>query len=196
VYGDEDAELTLEMAESFIRNTSVQSQTAGQNQGAGVYSNRQSSQNVGHRLAQRYSKVENKFTGGDSEDIILSLREYDRSANDFQATSEHRLQFLHNMFHGEAKSFNLDHVDGASTYEDAKEQLISRYCSMSRQVRAQQILEALRLRKVCKEDECSQEKGLVHIKNKIDDLAKLTPEYCRTERARCTYLHKAVVSED
>jgi hypothetical protein len=30
----------------------------------------------------------------------------------------------------------------------------------------------------------------------IDDLKNLTPEHCRTERARCTYLHKAVVSED
>jgi hypothetical protein len=38
--------------------------------------------------------------------------------------------------------------------------------------------------------------GLARIKKKIDDLANLTPEYCRTERARCTYLHKAVVSED
>jgi hypothetical protein len=61
------------MAESFYRNTSVQSQTAGQNKGAGVYNNRQSSETVGHRLGQRYSKVENKITGGDSEDNILSL---------------------------------------------------------------------------------------------------------------------------
>jgi hypothetical protein len=65
MYEDEDAELALEMAESFFRNTSVQSQTTGQNQGAGVYSNRQPSENVGHRLRQRYSKVENKFTGED-----------------------------------------------------------------------------------------------------------------------------------
>jgi hypothetical protein len=190
------------MAESFYRNTSVQSQTAGQNKGAGVYNNRQSSETVGHRLGQRYSKVENKITGGDSEDNILSLREYNRSANNFQATSEHHLQFLHNMFHGEAKRFYLDHVDGAPTYENAKAQLVSRYCSKSRQVHAQQILEALRLHKVCKEDECSQEKGLAHIKYNIDNLANLTPEYCRTEycrteycrteRARCAYLHKAV----
>jgi hypothetical protein len=52
----------------------------------------------------------------------------------------------------------------APTYEDAKAQLIYRYCSKSRQVRAQQVLEALRLRKICKEDECSHEKGIAHIK--------------------------------
>jgi hypothetical protein len=100
------------------------------------------------------------------------------------------------MFHGEAKRFYLDHVDCDPTYEDAKAQLISRYCSKSCQVRTQQILEALWLRKACKEDYCSQEKGLNHIKKKVDDLANLTPEYCRTERARCTFFHKAVVSED
>jgi hypothetical protein len=88
-----------------------------------------------------------------TEDIILSLREYDRSVNDFQSTSEQSFQFLHNMFHGEAKRFYSDHVDGAPTYEDAKAQLISRYCSKSRQVRAQQILDVLRLRNICKEDE-------------------------------------------
>jgi hypothetical protein len=65
------------MAESFYRNTSLQSQTTGQNQGAGVYNNTQSSENVGYRLGQRYRKVENKFTREDSEDIILALREYD-----------------------------------------------------------------------------------------------------------------------
>jgi hypothetical protein len=108
MYDDEVAELALEMAESFFRNTSVQSLTTRQNQGAGVYNSRQSSENIGHRLGQRYSKVENKFTRGDFEDIILSLREYNRCANHIQATSEHRLQFLHNMFHGETKRIYLD----------------------------------------------------------------------------------------
>jgi hypothetical protein len=62
MYEDEDAELALEMAEIFFCNTSVQSKTTGQNQGAGVYNNRQSLENVGHRLEQGYSKVVNKFT--------------------------------------------------------------------------------------------------------------------------------------
>jgi hypothetical protein len=68
------------------------------------------------------------------------------------------------MFYGEAKCLYLNDVDGAPTYDDAKSQLISRYCSKFRQVRAQQILEVLRLRKICKKDECSQEKGLARIK--------------------------------
>jgi hypothetical protein len=39
-------------------------------------------------------------------------------------------------------------------------------------------------------------KGLAQIKKNIYDLANITPEHCRTERARCIYLHKAVLSED
>jgi hypothetical protein len=87
MYEDKDAELALAMAESFFRNPSVQCQMKGLNQGAGVYIITHSAKNVGHGLGQRYSKVVNKFTGGDSEDVILAVREYDRSANDFQATS-------------------------------------------------------------------------------------------------------------
>jgi hypothetical protein len=68
------------------------------------------------------------------------------------------------MFQGEAKRFHLDHVNGAPTYEDVKIQLISCHCSKSRQIRAQQILEALQLRKFCKEDEYRQELGLADIK--------------------------------
>jgi hypothetical protein len=148
IYEDEDAELALTLAESFYRSTLFQNQPTGHNQNVGGSKPSQPSHDVGHRLGQRYSKFENKFAGGDSEDIILSLREYDRSADDFQATSEQRLQFLHNIFHGEAKRFYLDHVDGAVTFEDAKGQLISHFCSKSRQVRAQQILETLRVRNV------------------------------------------------
>jgi hypothetical protein len=140
IYENDDAELALAMAESFYRSTSVQCKTTEHNQNGGVSKPSQSSHDVGHRLGQRYSKVENKLAGGDSDDIILSLREYDQSADDFQATCEQRLQFLHNIFHGEAKRFYLDHVDGAVTFEGAKDQIISRYCTKSRQERAQQIL--------------------------------------------------------
>jgi hypothetical protein len=44
------------------------------------------------------------------------------------------------MFHEEAKCFYLDHVDCVPTYVDAKTQLMSRYCSKSHQIRAQQNL--------------------------------------------------------
>jgi hypothetical protein len=36
MYEDKDTEIALEMVESFFRNTSIQSQNTGQNQGAGV----------------------------------------------------------------------------------------------------------------------------------------------------------------
>jgi hypothetical protein len=38
--------------------------------------------------------------------------------------------------------------------------------------------------------------GIAHVTESIYDLANLTPEYCRTERDRCTYLQKAIDSED
>jgi hypothetical protein len=65
------------------------------------------------------------------------------------------------MIQGEAKRFCLDHVDGAPTYKDAKIQLISLLLKVP--------------------------SNSSPAKKKIDDLANLTPEYCRTEKAvmRC-----------
>jgi hypothetical protein len=135
MYEDGDLAMALPMADNFYRGTSAQRHTREQSTGhSGGGSNTKAAQDVSYGLGQRYSKVENKFSGGDTEDVILSLREYDRCADDFEATTAQRRQLLHNLFHGEVKRFYLDNVDGAQTYSHAKELIVAQYCSKSRQV--------------------------------------------------------------
>lgn len=55
-----------------------------------------------HNLAQRFKDRESEYAGTDDEDLIEHLSNYETGTDDYGATEDEKLKYIHNILNGEA----------------------------------------------------------------------------------------------
>lgn len=89
---------------------------------------------------------EDRFKGTSGEDVEEFFKTYETTSIYYKIDNKLKLQFLHNLFDGEAKRFYHDHVYPiVLTYEDAKSKMINQYNNTTTQNRMRQFLQNLSL---------------------------------------------------
>lgn len=104
-----------------IRNSNIRA--SNRNQDAGNRSqNDESTQNLVHSISIKFKTPLHRFNLKTGEDIDELFKMYEIASIDYKLNEKLKLQFLHNLFDGEARRCYLDKiVPLVSTYTDAKQ---------------------------------------------------------------------------
>lgn len=148
---------------------------------------------IGQSIGMRYSKDSMKFTGAEDQALHEYVGLYLQITRDFSVSNEQKLQFMYNIFDGEAKRYFDDHVDGrVATFSEAVLLMNKQYNSTTRQTAVQNRLSSLRFGKLLKQG-MDDKTALQTIYKTITKLAPQLPTNYRDDTHKRDYLRLAVV---
>lgn len=161
----------------------------------GEYNCHNNKQRLHHDLAQRFKDKEGKYAGTDDEDLIEHLSNYETVTEDYGATDEQKLKYIHNILKGEAlRYFNSEVKQRASSFEETKQLLLSHFNSPDVQARIKCELQTINFQSYV-EKEGSKSKALSSMANHISNRSQKCPAAFRHEMYRVEFLRKALMRE-
>lgn len=207
IYVAEEATVAMDIASDIVTAGNDRSATASQsnrppipptgplgNSGSqdtsGSYNN---SYRVAHNVAMRFKYESSKFSGDIGQSWNEYVAEYQQVSRDYNLTERQKLQFLHNLFIGDAKRHYLDSVaPHCHNFNHAVEEIGNEYNSSVRQNRVRNVLNTLRLQDKLGE---SQDEGqaLATVYKIITKLAPQVPMSHRGNAHKVQFLRDAVI---
>jgi len=148
---------------------------------------------VAHKIAMRFKEQKQKFSGALGEFFNDFVSDYLQASRDYDLSPKQKLQFMHNLFTGDAKRFYYHRVDGYATgFSQAVEMIEREYNSVVRKDRCKNYLSTLRLAKFVEEGtEISA--ALEKTYKVITKLAPQVPRSHQGEAHKVEFLRKAVI---
>lgn len=124
-------------------------------------------------MSQRFKNTENRFSGNTGEDVEECFKKYETSSNDYKLTPALQLQYLNNLFNGDAKLYFRDKVTPIAALCDVIKQIImEHYNNATVQHRTRQYLQSITLSFVMEKENCLVNVGLEKVQDIIN---KFTP---------------------
>ena len=118
-------------------------------------------------MSSRFRK-EDKFKGTLEEVIHEAFDCYEEATTDFELDEEEKFKYLQNLFTGEAiRYFRSKFFHQAPDYEIAKQLMINKYNSRTRQNRVRKMLQGLRLSQIMEEKKIPANEALEKLKETI-----------------------------
>lgn len=149
---------------------------------------------VTQAISTKFRLDREKFEGKleDSYDDVLET--YSELCTDLGMSEEQKLQYMHNLFMGEALRFFRDNVAKSATdFEDANKLMREEYNSVTRQNRCRAQLQKLRLADIMRKGKIGTVAALEFMRNEITKLAGQGPAEYRLEAHKREYLQEAVI---
>lgn len=152
-----------------------------------------SSDRVAHNVAMRLKDTNSKFSGELGQSWMEYVDEYTQICRDYSLSPAQKLQYLHNLLHGDAKRFYLDKIDGYATgFQQAVAMVNEEYNSHVRQTRIKDYLNAIRVRSFMNKG-VSESDSLSKVYKLIVKLSRQAPQAFRGDANKVEYLRNAVV---
>lgn len=146
-------------------------------------------------IGNRFKAKDSKFSGDDTENLQEYLDQYLAVSEDFGLTATQRLQYMHNLFRGEALRFFIQNIRGtASTIGEAVFIMQSQFNSADKQQRVKAELSTVKLRTFVNQCNGSLHQGLRKLAAHIEERTPLCPPNFRFESNRVDFLRQAVIS--
>jgi len=144
-------------------------------------------------VEERYGGDADKFSGAPDQAVHEYIADYQRVCFDYRLTHAQRLQYMHNIFAGEAKQFYDIHVEGdVVTFAEAVQKLNDEYNSPARQEAVKWELASLRVSILVAKGQ-TEKAALTSVHQKISKLAPQLPPSHRGDAHKIDFLHHAVV---
>ena len=150
---------------------------------------------IAHKIAMRFRDERQKFSGAVGEFFNDFVADYTRAASDYDLSSKQKLQYMHNLFTGDAKRFYNKIESYAATFPQAVEMIEKEYNSCVRQDRCKNYLSSLRVTKFVA-DGLETSAALEKTYKVITKLAPQVPQSHRGEAHKVEFLRGAVVGYD
>lgn len=152
-----------------------------------------STDRIGQSIGMRYSKENMKFTGAEDQAFHEYVSFYLQVTRDFSLTNDQKLQFMYNIFGGEAKRYFDSHVEGhVATFSEAVLIMNKQYNSATRQTAVQNRLSNLRFGRLTAQG-LTEKAALETIYKTITKLAPQLPMNYRDDSHKRDYLRLSVV---
>lgn len=120
-----------------------------------------------HNISQRFKKEE-RITGKLGESVHESLANYVEACEAYGLNEAQKLQYLHNLFDGEAKQFFRAYVQNMSNCNQiAAQKMILELNNITRQNRVRKYLQGLEIQSIMQKEKCNVNDGLEKIRNII-----------------------------
>lgn len=146
-----------------------------------------------HNVAMRLKDRENKFSGSLEESWMEYVDEYMQICRDYNLSQSQKLQYLHNVLHGDAKRYYLDTVDNyATTFQQAIDMIKVEYNSPVRQARVKNYLNSLRITNFLNEGK-NIDVSLAKVYRMITRMSRRCPKSHRGDAHKLEFLRNAVV---
>lgn len=146
-----------------------------------------------HNIAMRLKDNDKKFSGDLGENWMEFVDEYTQIARDYSLNPPQKLQYLHNLFRGDAKRFFLDRIASyATTFQQAVEMVTSEYNSPVRQTRVKNYLNTLRVSSFVSKGLAVPE-ALSQVYKVITKYSRQAPRSHQGEAHKVEFLHNAVI---
>jgi len=141
----------------------------------------------------RYRDEHKKFSGANDQALHEYIAGYQQVSRDYTLTATQQLQFMHNMFTGEAKRFYDEQVEGfAVSFSEAVHRLQTEYNSPVRQNAVKTELASLRVSNFVAAGQ-SEQTALANVYTVITKLApQLSPSH-RGDAHKIDFLRGAVI---
>ena len=156
---------------------------------------RSSDSNVHHHINVRFKNRESKYSGTDEEHLQDYIDAYLATSEDYKLTPRQKLQYLHNLFRGDALRFyNANVRNRATAFGEAISMIFSHFNSPDVQQRVKADLSTLSLKQFA-EKEGSMAKGLSSLAAYIANRVPQCPPCFRSESNKVDFLKQAVLDQ-
>ena len=156
---------------------------------------RSSDSNVHHHINVRFKNKESKYSGSDEEHLQDFIDSYVTTAEDYGLSASQKLQYLHNLFRGDALRFyNLQIKGRVSTFGEAISVIMNHFNSADVQQRVKADLSTLSFIKFV-EKNGSMAKGLSSLATYIANRTPQCPPCFRSESHKVDFLKQAVLEQ-
>lgn len=151
---------------------------------------------VARDVGNRFKSRENKYSGSSDEDINVAYDLYEAMGKDYMLTPRQKLQYLHNLFTGEALKYYNDVVFPNSTsFGEAFTKLRNHFVNPQIQMRNHLDLSSLKFDKFL-EKSGSPHEALKSILDYIRNKSKQVPADFRSEGQKIQYLKNAIMTQE
>ena len=148
-------------------------------------------------VANRFKNKENKYGGSDSENLQEYLDQYFLIADDCGLSHTERLQYLHNLFKGEALNFYKNEIKGKeTTIGGAVHRIQNHFNGVDKQQRIKAELSTLTLDSFTRKNHGNLREGLAELATYITNRTPQCPPNFRSEQNKIDFLRQAVIGND
>lgn len=147
-----------------------------------------------HYVSVRFKSKEDKYGGSEEENLSEHVDEYLSVTRDYNLTQTQKLQYLHNLFKGEALRFYNKQVrEKESTIGGAINAMQNHFNSLDKQQRVKADLTTLSLSAFSEKHGGSIRKGLAKMASYIAERTPLCPPDFRGESHQIEFMKQAVL---
>ena len=145
-------------------------------------------------MPKRFQNKYSKYSGADKENIMDFIMKYDLISRDFNLSHHEKLQYVHNLFRGEALRYYYGEVEPlGNNYADVIAKMESQFNSISKQQCVKAELSGLSFQDMVDKSDGDRRKTLRDLVATMEARIPLCPRDWRNESNKVDFLQNALL---